>query len=121
MATILEADFQELVSNLSKSGSDIKDGLSPATAHLLHMAVGIAGEAGELLDAIKKVAIYGKDIDLENVIEELGDLEFYMTGLRDQLGITRDETLEATIEKLNVRYSSGSYSNEQAQQRADKE
>lgn len=57
---------------------------------------------------------------MENVIEELGDIEFYLEGMRQQLGITREQTLEANISKLSKRYHSGSYSDTQAQERADK-
>ena len=110
----------ELVKNLAKPGESIVNTLSAESAHLLHMAVGVSGEAGELLDAIKKAAIYCKELDRENVIEELGDLEFYMEGLRQGLGITREETLAHNIAKLSKRYASGSYSNAQAQARADK-
>lgn len=111
----------ELVANLVKPGSDIVATLSPLDAHILHMAVGVSGEAGELLDAVKKAAIYQKPIDRENVIEELGDLEFYMEGLRASLGITREQTLEANIDKLGKRYHAGRYSDAQAQDRADKQ
>jgi len=111
----------ELVCALAKPGEAIVASITPDTAHQLHMAVGISGEAGELLDAVKKAAIYCKPIDLQNVIEELGDLEFYMEGLRQGLGITRDQCLAANIEKLSKRYHAGSYSDAQAQARADKE
>lgn len=111
----------EMVAALAKPGADIVATLSPENAHTLHMAVGVSGEAGELLDAIKKATIYNKPMDRENVIEELGDLEFYMEGLRQGLNITREETIEANIAKLGVRYSSGSYSDKQAQERADKQ
>ena len=53
------------------------------------------------------------------MIEELGDLEFYMQGLRDALKITREETLKINMQKLEKRYG-GLYSNEAAQARADK-
>lgn len=109
----------EMVRALAKPGNDIVDSLNAKKAHILHMAIGIAGEAGELLDAIKKHVIYNKPIDLENVIEELGDLEFYMEGIRQGLAITRNETLQANIDKLGVRYKSG-YSDAAAQARADK-
>jgi hypothetical protein len=58
---------------------------------------------------------------MENVIEELGDLEFYMEGLRQELGISRDLTLDRNISKLSKRYHSATYSDSQAQERADKE
>ena len=110
----------ELVAALAKPGADIVATLTAGDAHSLHMAVGIAGEAGELLDAVKKAAIYRKPIDRANVVEELGDLEFYMEGLRQGLGITRQEVLDHNITKLSKRYSSGSYSDKHAQERADK-
>jgi len=71
------------------------------------------------LDAIKKSAIYKKTLDRPNVIEELGDLEFYMQGLRSALGITREDTLRHNISKLTKRYGD-KYSNQAAQARADK-
>lgn len=114
-------EYSEMVRSLAKSGFAIKKDLTGQNAHLLHMAVGIAGEAGELLDAIKKASIYNKPIDIENVIEELGDLEFYMQGLRDSLEISRDQTIQANMKKLCQRYPSGSYSNQQAQERKDKQ
>lgn len=118
--TRTELEHQTMVAKLAKSGLDIIQQLDPRKADLWHHATGVSGEAGELLDAVKKSAIYDKPIDRENVIEELGDLEFYMQGVRDNLGITREETLRANITKLSKRYASGSYSNAEAQNRADK-
>jgi NTP pyrophosphatase (non-canonical NTP hydrolase) len=86
---------------------------------LMHAAVGIAGEAGELLDAIKKVWVYDKPIDRENIIEELGDIEWYMQALRSLLEITREETIAANIAKLRKRYPDG-YSDAHAVARLDK-
>ena len=115
-----EQDYPALVSALQKPGAEIIAELAPKKASALHMAIGISGEAGELLDAIKKWVMYGKPLDVENVIEELGDLEFYMEGLRAELGLTREAVILANIAKLNKRYASGKYSNQQAQDRADK-
>ena len=71
---------------------------------LMHCAVGISGEAGELLDAIKKQWVYGKPLDRENAIEELGDIEFYAQALRTILGVTREEIIAANVDKLTKRY-----------------
>lgn len=113
-------DYADMVAKLAKPGYAIQDSLSPQKCHMIHMAVGISGEAGELLDAIKKAVIYNKPLDIENVIEELGDLEFYLEGLRQGLGITREEILANNIRKLGVRYKNLTYSDQQAQERADK-
>jgi len=113
-------DYSDMVKVLAKDGQLIVDELNSSTAHNLHMAVGVSGEAGELLDAVKKQAIYNKPIDIDNVVEELGDIEFYLEGLRQSLNITREETLNANIAKLGKRYEGFKYSNEAAQNRADK-
>lgn len=84
------------------------------------MAVGVSGEAGELLDAIKKHCIYQKQINLENVIEEAGDIIFYLTGLLNELDVSLEDCINANKDKLSRRYASGSYSNEAAIARADK-
>lgn len=117
-------NYEEMVAALAKPGEDILATLTPTQAHLLHMAVGIAGEAGELLDAIKKHVVYNKPLDMENVIEENGDLEFYLEGLRAAVGITRQQAIEANIAKLltspKARYKLGVYTDQAAQERADK-
>ena len=82
----------EMVEALCKSGELIRSELTAQDAHNLHMIIGVSGEAGELVDCVKKAIIYRKPIDMENLIEELGDLEFYMEGLRQSFGITRSQT-----------------------------
>lgn len=113
-------EHKDLVAALAKDGDTIARELTGHDAHLVHMAIGISGEAGELLDAIKKATIYRKPLDMANVIEELGDLEFYMEGLRQRLDVTREQTLHANILKLSKRYAGLSYSDTAAQARADK-
>lgn len=112
--------FRDHVNALVKDGQEIIEDLTPEKADLLHVTVGVSGEAGELLDAVKKACIYGKQIDVENIIEELGDIEFYMSRVREIVGVSREETLQYNIIKLGKRYPSGAYSNDQATERADK-
>lgn len=85
----------------------------------LHAAVGIAGEAGEVLDAVKKTWIYGKELDRENLLEESGDLLFYITALLTENGFTLEEAMQANIAKLAKRYPQG-YTDSAAIERADK-
>jgi NTP pyrophosphatase (non-canonical NTP hydrolase) len=120
-ARIAATPYEKMVADLAKPGVDIVRQTCPQKAHLNHMAIGVSGEAGELLDAIKRHTIYDKPLDRENVVEELGDLEFYLEGLRASIGITREETLEHNkLKLLGKRYASGKYSDEQAIARADK-
>lgn len=110
----------ELVRNLCKPADQVLEDLEETDAHMIHMIMGVSGEVGELLDAIKKTVIYGKPIDMDHVIEEMGDIEFYLEGLRQGLGLDRDDILKKNIDKLSTRYSSGSYSDKEAKSRADK-
>lgn len=111
---------EELVEKLAKPGEYIADELEPWEAHFWHMATGVCTEAGELLDAAKKVVIYRKPIDRANVVEELGDIEFYLEGVRQGLNISRKECLDHNIEKLRKRYHGGKFNEAHAQERADK-
>lgn len=104
--------FNEYVQKLAKPLSD--------PDHLTHMVLGVAGEAGELVDAIKKHTIYEKPLDRENVVEELGDLAFYMQGIMNPLGITWQEIIDANHVKLGKRYEKLTFSTQEAIARADK-
>ena len=53
----------------------------PTADHINHMCLGIVGEMGELVDAIKKAYVYGKGIDQTNIVEEVGDVSWYTAGL----------------------------------------
>jgi len=111
----------DLVSALVKPGAQINTELTDGDCNLLHMTIGVSGEAGELLDAVKKAVIYRKPLDRENVIEELGDIEFFLEGIRQELKISREECLEGNMNKLKSRYEKLTYSNEAAQERVDKQ
>ena len=86
----------------------------------LHAALGVCGEAGELGDAIKKQYIYGKPADYVNIIEELGDIEFYLQAVRNHYQISRAIVIQANAEKLSKRYVGLKYTDEAAINRADK-
>lgn len=112
-------NYRDFVASKKKSGADIADSITPIKADALHMAIGVSSDAGELLDAIKKWVIYNKPLDRANVIEELGDIEFFLEGLRQCLEIDRDETIFQNMAKLDKRYAGG-YTDEEAQTRKDK-
>lgn len=83
-----------LVSALVKPGASILATLTPEKADAWHMASCIPGEAGELVTPLAQHALFGVPLDRENVVEELGDIEFYVEGLRAPLNIIRGTTLE---------------------------
>jgi len=115
----ITSEHANMVAELVKNPIEILDTLDPKRVDAIHAILGVSGEAGELLDAIKKWVIYGKRLDLENVEEELGDLEFYLEQLRQAFDLDRVSILEKNITKLRKRYPKG-YSDKHAQTRLDK-
>jgi len=86
----------------------------------LHAALGVCGEAGELADVIKKDSVYNKGEDRKHLVEELGDLRFYIQAVMQVYRITEQEVLQENANKLSIRYKGLRYSDEAAQGRADK-
>lgn len=79
-------------------------GTDEVTARLEHAVMGIVTEAGELMDQIKKSKIYNKPIDKVNLIEEGGDVMWYLALLARELGIGFEEMWDKNIRKLQKRY-----------------
>ena len=69
--------------------------------------LGVAGEAGELAGAIKKYLSHGHDLDLEKIIDEAGDVLWYLAEIAAICGCTLEDVALANIEKLKRRYPDG--------------
>lgn len=117
----MQERHEDLVYRLKKRGTDILATMTPLNAELANAAFGMMGEAAEAAEHIKKYVFSNQVLNMEKLKEELGDLEFYIEWLRQSLGIQRTQTLEANCDKLNARFPSGDYSDEQAINRVDKE
>lgn len=91
-------------------------------SRLLHSIMGISDEAGELMGAAKKALMYNKPLDKVNIIEEFGDLLWYLFLGMDSLGITLEQVQEINSVKLNgARYSNGFSKDEAINRNTDKE
>lgn len=88
--------------------------------NLVHAAMGLSSDAGEFVDCIKKHVIYGKPLDLENAIEELGDCLWFIALASVHLQASFQEIMQANIDKLAKRYPD-KYTDELAAQRLDKQ
>jgi NTP pyrophosphatase (non-canonical NTP hydrolase) len=86
---------------------------------LCHASMGLAGEAGEIIDTVKKSWIYGQTLNKENILEECGDAFFYIVALLYHSGYTIQDMKLYNILKLKKRYPSG-YTDKAATERADK-
>ncbi len=74
---------------------------------LMNMALGISGESGEIADIFKKVFFQGHELSVEEVVDELGDLMFYIVNLCTLLDIDMTDVLQENIDKLQARYPEG--------------
>jgi NTP pyrophosphatase (non-canonical NTP hydrolase) len=71
---------------------------------LLHACMGINTESGELTDILKKYVFYGKEIDIPNIIEEIGDLLWYISLVAYEFNISFEELMDINNAKLETRY-----------------
>ncbi len=77
---------------------------SVRTMRLLHAGIGMATEAGELLDMLKRHIFYGKPIDATNAIEEIGDSTWYERIACDELAVEYMEMVAINVRKLRARF-----------------
>jgi NTP pyrophosphatase (non-canonical NTP hydrolase) len=72
-----------------------------------NFGMGIAGEAGEVCDLLKKVVFHGHEIDKEKLIKELGDVLWYVSTIATTANIPLAYIAEHNIAKLQRRYPDG--------------
>lgn len=82
-----------------------------AGKNFIYPTLGLAGEAGEVSEKIKKVMRdRGGVVDDETrgkLTKELGDVLWYVSQLSTELGLSLDEIAEGNIEKLQSRRKRG--------------
>lgn len=84
-------------------------------------ALGLAGEAGEVIDLVKKARFQGHPIDWEKVKGELGDVMWYVGLLCHTLGLSLEEIRQANVEKMHRRYPDGFEIERSVNREAEKE
>ena len=74
---------------------------------LINGVMGLCGESGEVIDIVKKHLAHGHELDREHILEELGDVAWYLAEVAYALDASLDDVLTANIEKLRKRYPEG--------------
>lgn len=85
---------------------------------LVWNALGLAGEAGEVADTIKKAVFHQHGMNRDELIKELGDVLWYVAALCSKLDTPLSEVMERNIVKLEARYPQG-YSADASKARLD--
>jgi NTP pyrophosphatase (non-canonical NTP hydrolase) len=71
------------------------------------LGLGLAGEAGEVVELLKKNIYHGHFNTKQELIKELGDVMWYIANLCTENNILLEMVLEENIEKLKKRYPNG--------------
>ncbi|NBS68243.1 nucleotide pyrophosphohydrolase [bacterium] len=86
---------------------------------LMHAAYGLTTETGEFVDSLKKNQVYNRPLDRQNLLEELGDILWYVSLACNALDAKLEDVAIANIGKLKKRYPE-KYSDAHASKRLDK-
>ena len=95
------AEFRE--HNTSRSDRSEVDPMQKLALY----GLGVAGEAGEVADEVKKILFHDKPLDRTKLLTEIGDVLWYLDRLTRRLDATLEDAMEAVTDKLNRRYPDG--------------
>jgi NTP pyrophosphatase (non-canonical NTP hydrolase) len=93
-------EYQRLAQRTSSKKNSVID-------KVLNGLMGLNGEAGECIDIFKKYFYQGHELDKEKLIDELGDVLWYIAETCTGIGVTMEEVAKRNIEKLRKRYPDG--------------
>lgn len=110
------SDYQYLASRTLIDKPDFE--IADEDIMIVWNALGLAGEAGEVAETVKKGIFHQHGLDHEKLKKELGDVCWYIAALCTKLDLDLNEVMAANIEKLRVRYPDG-YSSKDSINRVD--
>ena len=74
---------------------------------LVNGAMGLCGESGEVIDLVKKHLFHSHELKREKLLEELGDVAWYLAVTAYALDCDLETVLKDNVEKLKRRYPEG--------------
>ena len=83
-----------------------KTAIYPEQYKIVYPALGLAGEAGEVAEKVKKHIRDGV-LNVDDLKKELGDVLWYLAAIASDLGLNLDEVAEANLQKLRSRQARG--------------
>lgn len=92
--------YQDLAERTSGAGGQ-------GERRLIIAALGLAGEAGEFANMVKKKTAHKHQISEEELADELGDVLWYAAEAASACGLDLSEIAEMNVEKLRKRYPDG--------------
>lgn len=95
--------------------------LNAYQARLLNWGIGLGGESGEVLELLKHHIYAEEDINRMELAKELGDVLWYVSAIAETTGLHMVDIAELNLAKLQHRYYTGAYTDEEAQSRHERE
>jgi NTP pyrophosphatase (non-canonical NTP hydrolase) len=92
--------YQTLADRTSGAGGD-------GERRLMIAALGLAGEAGEFANLVKKMTAHGHPLDKAALEDELGDVLWYLAEAATACGLDLNAVGSHNVEKLRQRYPQG--------------
>lgn len=92
--------YQELANRSAGAGGE-------GQQRLIVSALGLAGEAGEFANLVKKMTAHGHPFDPEALNDELGDVLWYLAEAATAAGLELNNIAWQNVEKLIKRYPDG--------------
>ena len=74
---------------------------------VLNGCLGLAGEAGEFTDMVKKWIFHEKPFDPDHAMKELGDVLWYVAMICHSFGWNLNTIMQMNVDKLKARYPEG--------------
>lgn len=105
--------YQRQAAKTARTDHDFDD---PRHARIAIASMGLAGETGELIDALKKWVGHGHELNLTHVEKELGDILWYVAEIATVLELRLADIVEVNQDKLAKRYPEG-FSEERSRNR----
>jgi len=90
-------EYQELAMKVLNSEADNKD-------VLINGAMGLCSESGEAINIVKKYLTQATPLDRSKLVEELGDITWYVAEVATALGLDLEDVLVRNIGKLKMRH-----------------
>lgn len=100
MADLHMNEYQQLAARTAGAGKE-------GERRQIIAALGLAGEAGEFANIIKKMTAHGHPISAQQLADELGDVLWYVAEAATACGLQLADIAQANVDKLQQRYPQG--------------
>lgn len=108
-------NFKEYQEKALKTKGNYTDSID----QLINGVMGLTGESGEVIDIVKKYLYQGHELDKNKIIDELGDVLWYINLIANATNVDLEHIAKYNINKLQRRYPKGCFRVEDSVNRSE--